>query len=187
MNKVVAFFCIVLLWISCGDSKEEFSSVRCYLLVNNQEHQDATLASAMNPASPGVFCLIQQTMKAGAPHFFFKNNQGSQSLSNFHAKEQRMHFIIGYNNGVIVGYGNLDQPAIFYAYDYQCPNCFDWRQIPRKDYPLSCSSMGIASCKACHRTYNLNTGGNIVQGEPGYKLTRYRATTTGPHGVLSVN
>ena len=33
----------------------------------------------------------------------------------------------------------------------------------------------------------MNNGGNIVKGDGGNKLTRYRASTTGPYGVLSVN
>lgn len=186
-QPIILLLCLALVVIACGESRNEFSNVRCFVSVNNQEHNDATLASAMNSMSPGVFCLIQHTMKGGASYFSFKNNQGSQSVSIFNGKDQRMAFTFGYHNGVIVGFGNLDHPAVFYAYDNQCPNCFDWQTIPRKNYPLSLASNGIATCHTCHREYNMNTAGYIIKGHAGNKLTRYRAYTTGPLGVLTVN
>ena len=71
------------------------------------------------------------------------------------------------SNGLIVGFGNLDTPAHFYAYDLQCPNCFDIDALPQRNYELTVTGTGIATCKTCHRSYNLNTGGNIVSGERG--------------------
>ena len=189
MKKIHAllFLCTALLLLACGENRNEYSSVRCFVAVNNQEHNDATLASAMNSMSPGIFCLVQQSLQGGATYFSFKNNQGSQSSSIFNGKDQRMTFTFGYNNGIIVGFGNLDNPPVFYAYDYQCPNCFDWQTLPRKNYPLTMASNGIATCNVCHREYNMNTGGNIVKGDAGNKLTRYRASTNGPLGTMSVN
>ena len=93
---------------------------------------------------------------------------------------------MGRNNGLIVGFGNLDNPAIFYAYDAECPNCYNPSALPVRSYKLSVSSSGIATCANCKRSYNLNTGGNIVAGSAGNLLERYRATTTGPNGLLHV-
>ena len=186
MNKWFWLLCLTLGWISCGENQNEFSSTRCFLEVNNQEHNNHTLASAMTSLSPGVFCIVQQTMKGGAPYFYFKNNYGNESYAILNAKEQRMHLIIGLNNGVIVGFDNLNQPATFYAYDLQCPNCFDVMKIPRKSYPLTLSANGIAICNVCHREYNLNIGGIISKGKKGEKLIRYHATTSAPNGVLHV-
>lgn len=187
MTKWPIFLFLTLLFAtSCGQNQNEFSSIRCFVLINNQEHNDATLATAMNNMSPGVFCQIQQKNQNGATYFSFKNNLGNQSTSIFNGKDQRMSFAFGFNNGIIVGFGNLDNPPVFYAYDLQCPNCFDWQALPRKNYPLSISSNGMASCPVCHRDYNLYTGGNIVKGDAGNKLTRYHASTAGPYGVLNV-
>jgi hypothetical protein len=86
-----------------------------------------------------------------------------------------------------VGYGALSQPAVLYAFDRECPNCFDPAAIPLRSKPLSMSSSGIATCNVCKRQYDLNNNGFISAGEEGKRLTRYRATTTGPYGVLSVN
>ena len=75
--------------------------------------------------------------------------------------------------------GNLDNPSPFYAYDLQCPNCFNTNTLPLRSYELKISSDGFGTCNNCHRKYNLNTGGNIVSGDSGKKLIRYRARSYG--------
>ena len=99
---------------------------------------------------------------------------------------QRTH-ILGIDNesGIFVGFGLLSDPAVFYAYDGQCPNCYASEGRPR--YPLSLENHGKARCSQCKRTYDLNNGGIVTEGEGGKKLERYRASTTGPYGILSVN
>jgi hypothetical protein len=57
--------------------------------------------------------------------------------------------------------------------------------MPR--YQLSMASDGTASCRNCKRKYDMNNGGIITNGSQGNKLIRYRASTTGPMGVLSIN
>jgi hypothetical protein len=141
----------------------------------------------MNINAPGIFCLIKSEAQSGATYFSFTNNTGQSSQSILNAIDQRRTNIIGYNNGVIVGYGNLDYPAVFYAFDKECPNCFDPKALPVRSKPLSMSSNGIATCKVCQRQYNMNSGGNVVAGDNGHKMTRYRASTTGPYGILAVN
>ena len=185
-------FCFILLPLSlllasCGDSENEFSPTTMYLVVDNATHQDATLASAMNQNVPGIFCKIWLTTRNGVRYFSFQNNQNARSESIFNGIDQRRSFNVGYNNGIIVGFGNLDSPAQFYAYDVECPNCFSPEAIPVRSYPLTMTNDGLATCAKCGRKYNLNTGGNIVSGDGGKKMTRYRAATTGPLGVLSVH
>ena len=75
----------------------------------------------------------------------------------------------------------------FYAYDLECPNCFDPNYIPVRSKPLSISVNGLATCNLCKRQYDMNNGGIVSKGEGGKKMTRYRAATTGPLGVMSVN
>ena len=85
--------------------------------------------------------------------------------------------------GIIVGYGNLSSPAVFYCYDSQCPNCY--AETNMMNYKLEFDSRGIATCPKCKREYDLNNNGLPSTG--GKKLIKYRATTTGPLGILSVN
>ena len=177
----------LLLLLSCGDAENEYTIGACYLAFDNSQHNDATLASAMNVNSPGIFCLIKSEVQAGATYFAFTNNAGQSSRSIINGIDQRRTNIIGYNNGVIVGYSALNTPATFYAFDLECPNCFDPQVYPLRSKPLSLTTNGLAVCAICHRQYNLNHDGFIATGEQGKRLTRYQATTTGPFGMLSVH
>ena len=172
---------------SCGDSENEYTTKTCYFIFDNSIHTDATLAAAMNPSAPGIFCQVTMAVRSGATYYDFVNNAGVSSSKIQNAVDTRRTLILGYNNGIIVGYGALEIPAPFYAYDRECPNCFDPSALPMKSYPLSMTSNGIATCGKCHRQYDMNNNGFITDGEKGKRLTRYRATTTGPFGVLVVN
>lgn len=182
--------CAGLLLTSCSSDDDTYSSMHLGVYINNATHQDATLASAMNPASPGVFCLIKYDASKKA--FAFSSNQGLSSSSAMTAIEQQQGFAtrIGMNNGIIVGYGNLSTDVAggytFYAYDAQCPNCFDYNAIPMRSYPLTMNSAGMATCANCKRQYNMNTGGNCTN-DSGKGMTRYRCSTTGALGYLVVN
>lgn len=177
---------IAVLFGSCGDTQNEFTSHHCYFVFDNQTHNDATLAAALTPYS-GVFTTITLTTKGGARYFVFTSNQNTSSEKIFNNIDTQRTLILGMNDGIIVGYGVLSDPPTLYAYDRECPNCYDDSRVPIRSYPVSVASNGIGTCNNCHRQYDLNNGGIITSGDNGQKLTRYRATTTGPLGVLTVN
>lgn len=192
-SKIRHLVCVVsalAVLSACGDDAgNEFSNYHCNLTLDNSTHQNPTLASAMNPLSPGIFCKIGFMVRGGASYYTFENNQNvSGPPSIFNAIDVRLENQnrIGMNHGLIVGYGNLDNPAVFYAYDAECPNCFSVHALPMRSYPLTVSSTGVASCARCKNEYNLNTGGNIVKGSGVQLLTRYRCNTPEPYGVLQV-
>lgn len=174
------------LFVACGDVESEFSTAPCALYFDNQTHNDFTLADAMTPLL-GIFVTITTTSKSGAQYFVFTNNQGHSSQVVFDAKDKQRQqagqLILGLNGAIIVGYGFSET---FYAYDRECPNCFDSNALPLRSYPLTVNSAGIASCSHCHRTYDLNNGGIIASGSGGKKMTRYPVVTTGAYGLLSV-
>lgn len=181
--------CVLLFLVACGDNIDfEYSDYHCNLTIDNSTHLDATLASAMNVGSPGVFTVIKPVFKNGANYFDFTNNHGLSSEKRFNAIDLRLesHHHVGMKQGLIVGFGNLEQPAKFYAYDLQCPNCFHLKTFPMRSYELTLNEAGTAFCKTCRRSYNMNTGGNIVSGDKGKSLVKYRANTTGPNGLLRV-
>ena len=181
------FFVVATLTIaSCGDTQSEFTPQRCYFVFENDKHQDATLASAMTPYT-GVFTTVTHTMRGSVRYFVFNSNQGTSSEKIFNAIDQKRTLQLGMNNGLIVGYGNLNDPPIFYAFDRECPNCYDDSRVPIRSFPLRTTSNGMAICSTCQREYDMNNGGNVAKGDGGNKMTRYRAATTGPFGVLSVN
>ena len=187
LSSLLSFLSSLLLplfLISCGESEFEYSNHRAYCVFDNSQHLDATLSSAMNAMSPGIFCRISISSET---YIDFENNQGLKSRVALNAIERQRLFELGVYNGsgVIVGYGTFDNPPVFFGYDAQCPNCYEESNMPR--YQLSISSDGKAACKNCHRQYDMNNGGIIVSGSNGDKLIRYHASTTGPMGVLTVN
>ena len=173
-------------FVSCGDTQSEYTQKRCYLVIDNGVHNDPTLAAAMTPYT-GVFTTITLTNHGGAQYFRFVSNQQTSSESIFNAIDTRHTLLLGMNDGLIVGYGMFTEPPTLYAFDRECPNCYDDSRMPIRSYPIQVASNGMATCKTCQRQYDLNNGGIIASGDQGVKLIRYRAATTGPYGVLSVN
>lgn len=165
---------------ACGDTQDLYSNSYCRLYFDNAQHNDATLAGGMTPGS-GVFVTISTSGK----QFVFESNQGLNSRVTMTALDERWGFVLGMNGGIIVGYGN-SADGTFYAYDRECPNCFDPNALPVRSHKVEVGEFGIAVCHTCHRRYDLNNGGIVSEGEAGKKLTRYRATTTGPYGRLNV-
>ena len=176
---------LTMMFSSCGEAEFEYSSAPCYLIIDNSLHQDATLASALTQYS-GTYVTITITTKSGARYFSFTNNVGKHTESIFNAYDERRSLILGYNGGLIVGYGNSID-GVLYAFDRECPNCFDPNMLPLKSRPLSVSEDGIATCSYCKRQYNLNIGGFICKGDKGKKMTKYNCPPTKPYGILSVN
>lgn len=175
---------LLLGTIACGDVQNEFTSRRCFVLFDNLIHSNAVLAGAMTTNS-GIYVRMTLTFKDGARCFLFENNQGQSSISKLNAKDEKRPQVVGQNDGIIVGYSMVD--PVFYAFDAECPNCFNSDQVQFRSYRLQLSSFNIATCNTCKRKYDLGNGGMIIEGENGNKLIRYRAATTGPYGVLSVN
>lgn len=176
--------CGIMLLVACS-AENEYSNISCYFIFDNSTHQDFTLQSAMNSVSPGIFCRISETVRSGKTSFKFESNQGGEpTYKDANAVDMRRSRALGLYNAVIVGFGNLSTPAVFYAYDNQCPNCYNSTGLMR--YAMTMNSNGTVSCKSCGRTYDLNNGGVITKGESGSHLIRYRASTTGPLGILSV-
>lgn len=179
---------LILLASSCTKDSFDFSSIHAYFVFDNGIHQDATLQSALNPMSPGVFCRVSEGSQGGSIYFNFESNQGLTSRQKANADDIRRTRIIGIYNmtGIIVGYSNLSTPATFCCYDSQCPNCY--AETNMADYKLAINSKGIAKCNKCKREYDLNNNGLAINVDtPSKKLIKYRASCTGPLGVLAVN
>lgn len=177
-HSIKALLLSVVLLTACDNSDFTYSSYHCNFTFDNSTHLDITLASAMNPVVKGVFCRVKYQLKSGAKYFVFENNQGAKSEKIFNAVDDRRQseHHIGMNNGLIVGYSAYSNT--FLAYDDECPDCFDYNAIPVKSYKLTLSTSGIATCNTCHRQFDLNS--------EGCGLTRYRASSSGEFGILSV-
>ena len=182
-------FLICLLLASCN-ADSEYSTWPCRFTYNNEIHLDPTLASAMNIDSRGVFCRIWESSMGGLVLHFQSNQGGDATHQPVTEMERQSNYILGLNNGIIVGFQTLNtQPyGGFVAYDAQCPNCVRRENNTlNPKFPVTMSASGIASCGTCGKKYDLNNGGLVQNGEEGdVGLQKYLATTTGPNGFLSV-
>lgn len=183
--KILKILALAALLLPSCTADEEYSSYPCRLVFDQDTHAiSAAMQSALNALSPGVFCKVSQTQHGGQTYYLFSTNQGLEDEVVWTGVDQRTSIVIGMNNGLVFGYGNLDTPATLYAYDAECPNCFDSEALPLRSHPLKLQSTGRAKCSTCQREYDMNTGGNVVIGNQGKGLTRYRAAYNGH--VLSI-
>ena len=170
---------------SCSKAEEEYSTWPCRFAYDNLIHNDATLASAINVGSRGVFCLITENSRGGKKYLKFLNNNGDSSEQPESAEEELAKYILGLNNGIIVGFQTLNQEPYggFVGYDVQCPNCVRRENNTiNPNYRVTMESNGIATCSKCGRTYDMNNGGlvrNPQEGDTG--LQKYVALTDGQH------
>ena len=179
---------MAFMFQSCGDIISEYSTHPCYFVFETSRHgEPTTLGSAVHGV--GIFCKVTTEIKGGAKNFRFSTNASNQVDDvPFNALDNSRTVLLGMNNAIWFGYGNLDIPAVFYAYDAQCPVCYTGTGIV--DRVLTIDSRGMATCRNCNRTYDLNNGGFIQSGgqstDATNKLVRYHASTTGAFGQLFV-
>ncbi|MBQ7419683.1 MAG: hypothetical protein IJV17_02955 [Prevotella sp.] len=179
----------LFLLVSCG-AEQAYSSWSCRFIFNNANYLDQTLAAAINPIIPGIFCKVTSESRGGTQYLIFENNQGATSRHQMMAEELRQNLRIGQNNGIIVGVQSLGDQT-FTAYDLQCPNCARREgNMTTPHYPVTLDTKGsaIVTCNKCGDRYDLNNGGLLIEGQEGDKaLERYRhATTEGPNGRVVV-
>lgn len=178
------------IFSSC-QAESEYSTWPCRFAYDNSLHLDATLASALDVNSPGIFCKISEESQAGVKYLFFENNHKQKSSQRETEEEKRAEYLLGLNNGIIVGFQNgvIDDfgRAYFVAYDVQCPNCVRRENnTTNPNYVVQMSETGIATCPKCRKQYDMNNGGIVQNGEEGDKgLEKYAASTTGPQGHVS--
>ncbi len=195
MNKPFSYLLLLtsyLFLLSACQAESEYSTWPCRFAYDNSIHQDATLASAMDVNVPGLFCLITESVRGGVKYLNFRTNYNTTSSLAESEAEKRAEYILGLNNGIIVGFQNsqLDEfgRAMFVAYDVQCPNCV--RQsgnTSSPNYGVTMDDKGLATCGKCGRRYNLNNGGIVQNGQEGDTgLEKYAAATSGPFGHVSV-
>jgi len=192
LRKKIILSLLVGLLLSACQADNEYSTWPCRFAYDNSLHLDATLAVAMEANSPGVFCRISETSRQGVKYIVFENNHGGTTMLAETPEEIRAEYILGLNNGIIVGFqtGVLDDfgRARFVAYDVQCPNCVRrYNNSVNPNYGVAMSETGIATCPKCGKRYDMNAGGIVQNGEKGDRgLEKYAASTLGPHGVVSV-
>ena len=191
MSKMASAYALLCLLLAACTAENEFSTWPCRFAYDNSIGQDATLATAMDANSRGVFCLITESPRGGVKYLHFQNNQGLASEKRETALEQQADFVLGLNNGIIVGHQTLVSDGFgagFVGYDVQCPNCVRRENnTVSPNYRIAMASTGIATCTKCGLKYDLNNGGVVQNGQQGDTgLEKYAAATTGAYGYISV-
>lgn len=118
----------------------------------------------------GEYCAIW----ADANYYHFSSLVGSAQVNKTALAVYTTFISLG--GGFIVGrsslsdIGSAEYPLV--CYDRICPNCY------RNDYykAMRIEENGCCVCDRCRRTYDMNNGGTIVEGDKGRKLIRYRMT-----------
>jgi len=179
-----------LMLVGCN-ADQEFSTWPCRFSYDNSVYLDDVLASAMNNGSRGVFCQISETSSKGVRYLNFTSSTGQQSQKRETAMEMQANYILGMNNGIIVGFQTLNTDGAyggFVAYDVQCPNCVRANNnYINPTFYIRMAATGIATCSKCGRKYDLNNNGILQNGQAGDTgLEKYVANTTGPFGFISV-
>lgn len=184
-KTILFLLATVMLLSGCGKAESEYSTWACRFAYDNP-NGDPVLASALG-GTPGVFCLITETTQRGQKCLFFESNLGNKSDKPIPetAEEVQAKFILGLNNGIIVGFQALvtEPNRGFVAYDVQCPNCVRRENNTiNPNYRVTMDSKAIATCSKCGKTYDMNNGGIITNGAEGDTgLAKYVAVTDGQH------
>lgn len=121
----------------------------------------------------GEWCTISID-QTGRVILFSKPDGKEPGRANITALDGYKGFYMGLT-GFIVGLPNIpevgDIQPVVTCYDLACRNCYETRStIPR----LVLQEGGYAHCSKCQRTYSLNNMGQVVQGDGGQPLYRYR-------------
>ena len=180
---VVGFWILAVgcLMSGCSGAEAEYSTWPCRFAF---DRLNPTLTTSLNAGSRGVFCLITEQVQKGQKYLLFQNNIGLTSEPEPEtAEEVQAKFILGLNNGIIVGFQTLvtDPYGGFVAYDVQCPNCVrNENNTINPNYRVTMDTKGIATCPKCKKTYDMNNGGIITNGSEGDTgLEKYVAITNG--------
>ncbi|MBO4825636.1 MAG: hypothetical protein J5506_00165 [Prevotella sp.] len=169
----------MLCCMSGCDAENEYNiSYECFFSFDTQLHNATILRNAVNPMTTGVFAMVSCGQKNGVRTVSIQLNDGtlSEDIAITTARENYTTWVLGANNGLIVGNSSLGNGL--FAFDRQCPNCISNYNLYK--YPLQWTNNGHwVHCASCQRKYDLNNNGYIVEGEKGLKLIRYKANFDG--------
>ena len=179
VGRICCAVCMALLSMlslsGCDADNEYDISHRCFFTFDTSLHNTSLVRNALNPLASGTFVLVYTTQKSGVTVVNAQLSDGkttSQDNITTAIEKDYTAYILGTNNGLIIGYSSLGNGL--FAFDRQCPNCIS--DYNRYNYPLHWDNNGQwVKCSQCQRTYDLNNFGVIIHGEKGSKLIRYKA------------
>lgn len=170
-RRHVQFFCCVVLALACGACRKAdhlFSNLPARFKMENI-YQASALYTACN--SLGQFCTITTSSK----DFLFTSLTQTDPVPISSGYDYE-GFYLGLS-GLIVGLPEIPEMgkdvSQVVCFDLACPNCYHDYSVTK---PLSLQENGMAHCKNCQRTYDMNNMGRTENGRP---LIRYRVSLVG--------
>lgn len=158
---------------SCvADDESPFARRPAFFRFSPVTAAPSTLLPALS--SPGEWCTITKNTS----QYVFKSPTGRTDTYPLSQLDQ--YGSASWVSGLIVGTpviadlgSDVPQPV---CYDLVCPSCFEQDAITRS-VAITDVSLGRASCGRCHRVYDLQNSGIVLEGAAGPKdlrLYRYR-------------
>ncbi len=167
-----------LILSGCSEDAENLYTNRPAYFVYQYVQSAPQLYTSLN--NPGEFSTIQLDRQ----QYIIRNLAGETRI-NQTALASYSSFHLGLA-GFIVGLPNIPEPGAetsrVVCYDLACPNCYTQLMISAS---LQLKENGKAFCNRCSRTYELNNGGIIGNGESGSSLFRYRITYDGKTVIIN--
>lgn len=179
--RIILMACIgALLLPACSEDVENLYSNQPAYFVYQYVQTAPCLYTSLN--NPGEFSTIQLDRQ----RYIFRNLK-SEYIANQTALANYSSFRMGIA-GFIVGLPNLPEPGMetsrVVCYDLACSNCYSQLMLSAS---LQLKENGKAYCSRCQRTYDLNNGGIVSEGEGGGNLLRYRITYDGRNNLVINN
>ncbi len=124
------------------------------------------LYTALN--NPGQFCAI--TFGTSTIQFSSPSGQSQTVLRTAAEAYGKPESIAGFVVGT-PSVPDLNMQYLPLAFDLACPACYDDDLITKQ---LQFSAAEALTCPRCHRSYDLQNGGTLSQGEGARRLFRYQ-------------
>lgn len=165
--------------VACVDDVEnEYASLRAFFRFTPVTAAPQLYTSVNNP---GQFCSV---IYSSGSYYVFTDAEGNGT--QYTLTQLDKYTPLEAVSGLVIGMPSVPDlsgnfPVV--CYDLVCPNCYSESAITRR---LSFSALTEMECGRCHRKYDLNNGGLVIDGEQGRKLYRYRVNYNSASNALVV-
>ncbi len=177
-GKTTTLLLTLLSLASCQKAEEEYTTHECHFNFNCTYHNTSRLLDAVN--SNETFAIVSTKPLSQKTYSVVTSIYGTDDTEDHITTdlETQQRHVLGLSNGLIIGKSIMDQTL--YAFDRQCPNCFEATNMTNA--PLVWAGSGsMVKCNRCSRTYNLSNRGVVASGEAGKSLMRYRINYDGTY------
>lgn len=166
LRNILILSVVLFSFISCGDTENMYCSLSAHYSCTDVRNIP-TLYRACT--SLGNFC----TLTADASYYYFKSPSTPSDVVQRTKDASYKGEILGLG-ALIIGLPQIAELGAssekVTCFDLHCSNCYVTYNINKR---MELQEGGIAQCKGCNRTYDLNNQGMVATGDAGRSLFRY--------------